>query len=128
MKRPLELQIKDSAFDPDVPDRGKDQRILIRQTNGRTLYRIFIYLDGPDLPFVQAVTYFLHPTFKPSQRTVSRTPRNPTCKLELWTWGIFEISARVIDKSGDTFPLTHTLEYEREISQKGVAFSTAPAG
>ncbi len=125
MKRQLQLQIKDSAFDPDIPDRSKDQRILIRQTNGRTLYRVFLYLDGPDLPFVQSVTYFLHPTFNPSQLSVSRTPRNPTCKLEIWTWGIFEISARVIDKSGDTIQLTHPLEYEREISQKGVAFSTA---
>jgi hypothetical protein len=52
-------------------------------------------------------------------------PRNPSCKLEIWTWGIFEVSARVLDKSGSTFQLVHPLEYEREIAQKGVAFSNA---
>jgi len=126
MSWPLKIQIKDSVFDPDIADRGgKDQRVLIRRTNGRTLYRIFLYLDGPGLPFVDFVTYLLHPTFSPPQQSVSRTPRNPLCKLEIWTWGIFEVNARVLDKTGATYQLVHPLEYEREISRKGVAFSTS---
>lgn len=120
MERPLQIEIKSSLFDPHSSDR----RVLVRRER-RPLYRVFLYLEGRDLAFVESVTYFLHPTFPDPVRTVPRTPSNPLCKLELWTWGFFDIDAEVTDKSGSRHRLLHHLEYTKEISQGEVTFVPA---
>ncbi len=105
------LQIRDSIFDPDSPDRSPQWR---NPNSDKPLYRVFLSLDGPGLPYVNAVTYILHPTFKEPTRQVARTPSNPRCKLEIWTWGLFRIQAIVTDRDGNMFTLTHELQYDKE--------------
>ena len=121
-ERGLNVSVKDSLFDPDRPD----ERVvpLRRSTSGPALYRVFLYLDGPDLPFVNRVTYKLHETFSPNTRTVSRTPSNPRCKIDIWTWGVFTIVAVTEDKQGRAFTMSHPLEYASQISEAGVEFKT----
>lgn len=82
------LEVKDSIHDPDSPDRTPQWR---DQASDKPLYKVFLYLDGLGLPYINAVTYVLHPTFKEPTQQVIRTASNPRCKLELWTWGLFRV-------------------------------------
>ena len=96
----------------------------MRNSNSeKPLYRVFLYLDGPGLPYVNAVTYVLHPTFKEPTRQVFRTPANPRCKLEMWTWGLFRVQAIVTDRQGNMFTLSHDLQYNSQFPE--VKFTAA---
>lgn len=115
-----EIVVHDSLIDPDTGDRTA----LWRNPNSdKPVYRIFLYLDGPGLPYVNAVTYVLHPTFKEPTRQVTRSPANPRCKLEVWTWGLFRVQAIVTDRQGDMITLAHDLQYSKEFQE--VKFAAA---
>lgn len=117
-----EIEVKDSVLDPDSNVRTAQ----VRNPNGsRPLYRIFLYLDGLRLYNVKAVTYVLHPTFKEPTRQVYRTPDNPRCKLEVWTWGLFRIQAIVTDREGNMLTISHDLQYNKEFSASDVKFVAA---
>jgi len=108
----VDVRVQDSLIDPDSSDRTT---ALARNTkSAKPFYRVFLYLDGPGLPYVSGVTYVLHPTFKEPTRQVLRTPANPRCKLEMWTWGLFRVQAIVSDSEGGMVTLTHDLQYDRE--------------
>jgi len=114
------VQVEDSLFDPDSSDRSA----LVKNTKSdKPLYRVFLYLEGPGLPYVNAVTYVLHPTFDEPTRQVFRTSANPRCKLEMWTWGIFRVQAIVTDRQGAMVTLSHDLQYSKEFP--GVKFNAA---
>lgn len=119
---PLSIELRDSVFDPDLPG---NRVIRVRNPSSeQPLYQVYLYLKGPDLPFVESVEYFLHPTFKQPRRTVFRTPSNPHCKLTTWAWGVFELEARVHDKRGTVQRLVHFLGYDRELQAPDVTFET----
>lgn len=122
VRRTLSLEVKDSLFDPDSPASESSKRVAeFRRGSTGTLYRVFIYLDGADLPFVEDVVYQLHHTFTPPERRVSRSVSNPRCKLVIWTWGFFTVHATVTTKK-DVLSLTHELQYGREIEQPQTLF------
>ena len=106
-----EVEVKDSIIDPDATDRTALWR---NPSSDKPLYRVFLYLDGPGLPYVNAVTYVLHPSFKDPTRQVFRTPANPRCKLEMWTWGLFRVQAIVTDHQGNMVTLSHDLQYSKD--------------
>ena len=114
------LTIKDTAFDSD----RNDKVIYYRQTanQDQPLYKVWIYLDGPSLPFVKQVRYILHPTFADPERVVARTVANPNCELIIWTWGIFTVTARVEDKEGNSISLEHYLTYGQQLEDPKVEF------
>lgn len=114
------VEVKDSIIDPDSTDRTARVR---NPKSDTPLYRVFVYLDGVGLPYVNAVTYVLHPTFKDPTRQVLRTPSNPRCKLEIWTWGLFRVQAIVTDREGNMVTLTHDLQYSKEFPD--VTFTAA---
>jgi transcription initiation factor IIF auxiliary subunit len=119
VREALTVDVKDSPFDPDL----SELVIRVRQTpSDQPLYQVFLYLDGPDLPFVRSVTYRLHPTFASPVRTVARTARNPRCKLAIWTWGLFEVTATIVDKEGQEYLRSHQLDYDRHFSRSEVRF------
>ncbi len=116
----LSVEVKDSPFDLD-----DESSRVIRTRNPKTdlpLYQVFLYLDGPDLPFVESVIYELHSTFPDPVRRVQRSVSNPRCKLPIWTWGVFEVKATIVDKSGRSHPRLHQLEYDGQFSREGVRF------
>lgn len=115
----LAVDIKDSVFDPDNPVRVVRVK---NQDTDRPLYQVFLYVDGPDLPFLESVTYHLHPTFKDPDRRVVRSVANPRCKLVTWAWGVFELKATLRDKTGREEVRSHQLEYDRQFSEEGVKF------
>lgn len=118
--RGLNVRIVDSLFDPDRPSEKVAQ--VRERSSSRPLYRVFLYLDGPDLPFVRQVTYKLHETFSPDTRTVVRDISNPRCKFDIWTWGVFEVRAIVEDKQGRTFSKSRPMEYASQVSDPDVQF------
>ena len=117
----LNVQIKDTVFDPDLP-RSAPKRVNVREQDGTTFYKVWLYLEGDDLPYVDYVTYTLHETFQNPVRTVRLTPSNPTCQLIIWTWGIFTVKATIVDKRGLTFEISHYLTYERELPPEEDAY------
>lgn len=109
---PLQIAVRDSVYDPD----SSEQRIQVREASSDyPLYRVFLYLEGPDLPFVSQAIYLLHPTFEPPERPVLRSLANPSCKLELWTWGLFDVMVEIEDRRGFRFQLQHPLSYADEL-------------
>ena len=113
VKRTLSIEVRDSLFDPDCTDRVA---LFRRRPSGDTLYRVFIYLEGPDLPFVNEVTYRLHETFSPPTRAITRSVSNSRCKITIWTWGIFTVRATIGDKTEGQITITHDLTYGQQIS------------
>jgi transcription initiation factor IIF auxiliary subunit len=109
----LQVNVRDSVYPPGT-DAGT---ILYDQLQSSPRYKVWIYLEGPDLPYVRSATYRLHPTFPDPIRTVTRTVSNPTCALEIWTWGLFEIHVEIEDKSGARQALEYRLNYDRQLKK-----------
>ena len=125
MDSTLKIRLKGSALDPDSSERVIHQK---RPDSDQPLYRVYLYLEGHDLPYVRAVTYHLDPSFsKPVQR-VSRSARNPRCKLRIWTWGLFLVTATVEDKKGRRHTFTHQLQYDKDFKLPGVSWKVAEVG
>ena len=118
------VEVKDSVLDPDSTDRTARVR---NATGQKKRYRVFLYLEGPGLPYVNAVTYVLHPTFKDPTRQVFRTPFNPRCKLEMWTWGLFRVQAIITDSEGNMTTLTHDLQFTKDFDIPDVKFVATPS-
>lgn len=112
--KPLNLNIQDSLLDPSGS--GADSKLSIARTRdigGRTYYKTWIYATGVDLPYVDYIEYTLHPTFTPQVHRVARTPSNADCRLMIWTWGLFDVTALVVDKQGNQYRLVHPMDYDK---------------
>lgn len=122
------IEVKNSPFDPDLNEKVvlvRRSKVLGESSSAQTLYRVFLFLDGPDLPFVRSATYHLHSSFPDPIRRVSRTVGNPRCKLTIWTWGLFQLSVAIEDKSGRQHSLFVELDYDRVFDRKDVRFVEA---
>lgn len=108
-----DVRVEDSIFDPARSER----KVHVKRRGKTALYKVFLYLSGMDLPFVQQVTYRLHPTFPNPEQTVRRTAANPNCQLIIWTWGVFTLQAVVMDKNGNTIQLEHTLQFDKQLKE-----------
>ena len=110
------IEVRDSVKNPYLTETPKFKREFGIKGEYNN-YKVWIYLEGPDLPFIKRVTYRLHPTFKHQVRTIESSPSNPKCALQIWTWGIFTVKAEIEDVGGKTFELEHLLTYGEEISR-----------
>jgi len=118
----LTIRAKDSVFDPRLPREGdptlQSSSLKVHakeRQGGRRHYKVYLYLEGEDLPYIRRVVYRLHSTFKNPTRAVPRTASNPNCLLELWTWGVFTVNIQVEDKRGQTYAFTHRLKFDQEL-------------
>lgn len=109
----LQLAVRDSVHEPGKPMGA----IVYDKAGGRARYKVWVYLEGPDLPYVKTATYHLHPTFPNPVRTVARRLANPNCALEIWTWGLFELTVEVEDKNGRVHRLVHDMGYAGELTK-----------
>ena len=116
----LDVEIRDTVFDPDT----SDKQVHVRQAKGgKPHYKVWLYIDGEDLPYVKKMTYILHPTFLDRERKVKRSMTNPNCQLVIWTWGIFAVRALLEDKRGEIYELDHMLEYDKQLEEEGVSYA-----
>jgi len=108
----LQIEIKDSLFDPDQRE-GKMG--FKRSSSSKNLYKVWIYLDGRDIGLVDKVTYKLHPSFRKPIHHIRRDSANSLFKLPIWTWGIFHVYAEVKTIDGGRYNLAHKLEYFKDL-------------
>lgn len=115
------IVIKDSLLDPNGQSL-KSKAYFKSPKEGRELYKVHIYLEGRDLPFVKEVKYILHKSFRNPVVKVPRTLDNQNCMLTIWTWGIFTVKAEIEDVNGQILRLEHYLNYGDQINQPEIEF------
>jgi hypothetical protein len=109
----LNIAVKDTALDPSLaPDKA---RVHVRKKDGKNHYKVWIYLEGPDVPYIESVTYTLHSTFKNPVRLVPRSLSNPNCTLAIWTWGAFLVKATIVDKQGLSYRVSCQLAFDKRL-------------
>jgi transcription initiation factor IIF auxiliary subunit len=113
----VHLEVRDSLFEPGTSSNRESRVVPTRVLNARVVYPVWIWLEGNDLPYVDKAVYELHPSFREPTQIVRRTPSNPDCKIQIWTWGKFELSVQIEDKRGLTYRIGHWLSYENELDQ-----------
>lgn len=91
---------------------GPNNSVYAKGQGSKRRYKVDIYLEGRDLPYVYAATYHLHPTFEERQWTVRRRPSNPECRLTIWTWGVFTVHVEIELKSAELIRMRHRLSYD----------------
>jgi len=120
----FDLSARDSVLDPY--DSSDDRPVFVRVRVGqKPRYRVHIYLEGPSLPYVERVTYILHPSFRNRERVRQRSMTNPNAKLTIWTWGVFSLQAWVEDRWGAVYEFHYSLTYGQEVRrlmEQGVRF------
>ena len=125
IKERIDLRIIDTVFDPDIYGveeypmipAGGTLNVHINSSGKSPLYKVWLFLAGNELPYVESTTYELHKTFNNPFRRVERNLTNPDCRLVIWTWGIFEIKATVLHKSGRTYNISHYLNYGKVLEK-----------
>lgn len=113
-----DIKIKDSLFDPDGKNSSKQLIAHYRKDASRsdkTHYKVFLYIEGKDVPFIKKVKYTLHKTFRNPVKIIERKPDNPHCSLILWTWGVFTVNIELEDMSGEKIYMQHYMNYGNEI-------------
>lgn len=111
------IEVKDTLFDPNLAAESPRIVHVRKGADGTSLYKVWLYLSGYDLPYVESVTYRLHSTFLERDRSVRRSVSNPNCQLVIWTWGLFEVKATILDKSNRRYEVEHNLTYDKELQQ-----------
>lgn len=126
MRRTYNIHLKDSLFTPyESVDEDQPKAFFreVKNAKDTTYYKVWLYLDGYDLPHVRKVKYRLHSSFDPPERIINRTPENTNCALVLWTWGVFKVRASVELISGEVIQLEHMLTYGEKINESNKAAS-----
>lgn len=118
------ITVRDSIFKPGLRIKGLESVAHYRKKNKTFFYKVHLFLEGKDLPFIKKATYYLHKTFKNQVRTIERSPENFNCELVLWTWGIFTVKVELEDIKGRKIMLEHYLSYGDEIEKKGIKWVT----
>lgn len=115
----LDLEVKDTIFDPNLSRSDPAAKVHVRKQGKDTYYyKVWLYLEGNDLPYIDYVTYTLDDTFPDPNRTVTRTPSNPNCQLIIWTWGLFKVKTRIFDKRGSAYDVVHQLGYTKQLPEE----------
>ena len=120
----LNVSVVDTVFDPVRRDTAG--KIYYREKDGLTYYHVWIFVDGPDMPFIESVTYQLHPSFGTTIHRVERTLSNPQCQLMIWTWGLFKLGVEMQDKKGVIYEIKHQMTYGRLLTKDAVYFRGEP--
>lgn len=125
MERQLKVVVKDSLFDPNLPP-SQDKQVHYWRKSGEelALYKVWLYLEGEALPYVQTATYRLDRTiFADSwERRVERSLTNPNCQLVIWTWRAFGVEVVIEDATGAVFALQYSLSFAQQLEQAEIKF------
>ena len=117
MESQMNIAVRDTVFNPNV-SQGLERKVHVRERDGKYLYKVWIYLEGVELPYVQSVTYWLHHTFANPAQKVVRSVSNPNCQLIIWTWGLFTVRAEIEDKRGNIYEVSHELSYDKQLPKE----------
>ncbi|MBX2826807.1 MAG: hypothetical protein KTR22_01510 [Flavobacteriaceae bacterium] len=121
------LRVNDTLVDFDESNDAQ-QTVFYREASRskRKLYKVRIFLEGRDLPYVKQVKYTLHSTFgKNRVKVVRRRPANLDCGLLIWTWGIFTVHVEIEDLKGRVTELEHYLTFGEQLQDRRVSIQKA---
>ncbi len=107
------LEVVTSCFDPY----SQERQPWAQQRGDKWFYRVFIYLKGNHLPWVTSAGYYFGSNFTPPLQNVSRDVANPSCRLETWAWGEFQMSTNILLQNGQTVPIVHPFQFSNEINR-----------
>lgn len=119
MERSKNIIVRDSLFDPSS---GRQDKLGYNKVEDKYFYKVWLYLEGTDLPYVDYVIYHLHPTFPNPDMTVRRTIANPNCSQAIWSWGMFNVNAEIFLKSGEVIRIDHYLTFDKIITNNEATF------
>jgi hypothetical protein len=111
----INLEVKDSVFNPARSKDDPENKVSYRREGDVYYYKVWLYLEGYDLPYVESVTYQLDSSFPEANQTVQRTVTNPNCQLTIWTWALFTVVATITDKKGYKYQVSHQLGYKEQL-------------
>jgi hypothetical protein len=112
------IQIITQAVDP-----ATNRVYYSYNQQGLQIFKIKVLVTGPDLYRIRSVHYKLHPTFSPSEQTMTN-PRN-NFELELWTWGAFNMPITVTTTDGRAYRYDYYFTFGdqlRDAQRRGVPF------
>jgi transcription initiation factor IIF auxiliary subunit len=112
--------VRESLFNPASNDR---KIYFVKGDEKEKLYKVWIYLEGEGLSFVESVVYKLHPTFPNPERKVARSLGNPNCSLMIWTWGLFTIEVTINFVTGETLKTKHYTTYDKDLGNDTSMYS-----
>ncbi len=115
-----QIIIKDSLFDPLSNQR---QIFFYNSPKKRKMYKVWIYIEGRDLSFVDKVVYKLHSSFNDPEKKIERSISNPNCTLQIWTWGLFTIEVDIYFQTGESMRMSHYTTYDKDINDGAASFS-----
>jgi len=112
------IQIITQAVDPQT-----NRVYYSYNQQGLQIFKIKVLVTGPDIYRIRSVHYQLHPTFSPSEQTMTN-PRN-NFELELWTWGAFNMPITVTTTDGRAYRYDYYFTFGdqlRDAQRRGVPF------
>ena len=133
--RTYSLKVNDMLLDSEEPidDNSNDTnrsrtrsltRIVYYKESTRSkkkLYKVKIFIEGKDLPYVKQVKYTLHSTFgKNRVKIITRKPGNLECGLVIWTWGVFTVQVEIEDIKGNIIKMDHRLTFGEQLRETSV--------
>ena len=122
----IDLQIKDTVINPNNPRAVKKLEgnyKIPKWKTPKTLYQVWIYLEGKDLPLVKSVTYTLHSSFKNRTITVKRSFGKDNFSLMIWTWGTFLVKVKIQLVKDNVLYMNHYLTYGNQLKDRGISWS-----
>lgn len=114
----MDIQINDLPYDIY----GNKKEIHYYRKEGKTFFKVHVFLTGLDLSFVHNVTYLVHKSFPTPKRYIEKSISNPNCTLSMWVWGKFEVKAVVEFLNGRRFTYNHFLNFDSKFKDDGVLF------
>lgn len=97
-----------------------------RDKEGHQVFKIRVYITGPDLHRIKSVKYSLHPTFENPEHISTDASRN--FEMILWAWGRFVMPIIVTTMDGNEYeymyPFTFRAQLE-EAQRRGYRFIDA---
>ncbi|MEQ1747610.1 MAG: pYEATS domain-containing protein [Saprospiraceae bacterium] len=131
-KRTYNLYMRDTLFDPNDPAASLEKKALYKKYSApeaKILYKVWLYLGGRDLPFVESVRYHLHSSFPNPKQVVERRMGNPNCAFAIWAWGMFNVKAEVFLMGGEILVINHFLTFGSEIElESEIRWAMQPSG
>jgi len=118
------LVIKDSLIDPNIYSAPNIEIPYFRNDEDYR-YKVWIYLEGPQIFFIDYVIYTLPSSFNITNKTVSRSLTNPNCSFFIWTNGVFNVQATIFLKSGELITTEHYLSFDRDIQADNLKFRSS---
>ncbi len=109
--RNLDIVVKDTV----VEKANGNEHIIAKKSTSSTMFKVTLFLEGNDLPFVNKVTYTLHETFKNRIKKIKRSLSNPNCTLVFYAWGTFTVKVKVESLKGDNLVISHPLQFGSEV-------------